>query len=175
MEPDVLKKTCKMCYMEIPKESRKCPYCQHLQNRWVMFLFHPGFMGLFVMIPFAVMLVVITSMMDKGQDFEAYRDQIVVTTNQVIFGERKSGVTVDVIGTIQNTSPVPWKDVYFHADSFDSAGKRTDVGAVENYEYYLPANETASFKLSFAREFPETNYVKAVVRVVSAKDARTRW
>ena len=161
--------------MEIPKESRKCPYCQHLQNRWVMFLFHPVFMGLLVMIPFAVMLVVVTSMMDNGKNFETYRDQITVTTNQIVFGDRKSGATVDVIGTIKNMSPVPWKDVYFHADFFDAAGKPADVGAVENYEYYLPASETASFKVSFAREFPETNYVKAVVRVVSAKDARSRW
>ncbi len=175
MEPDALKKTCKMCHMEIPKESRKCPYCQHFQNRLAMFLFHPGFMALFVMIPFAAIFVVFTSMMDKGQDFEVYRDQIAVTTNQVVFGERKSGATVDVIGTIQNTSPVPWKDIYFHADFFDATGKRSDVGVVENYEYYLPANETVSFKVSFAREFPETNYVKAVVRVVSAKDARSRW
>jgi hypothetical protein len=175
MESDVVKKTCKMCRMEIPKESRKCPYCQHFQNRVAMLLYHPGFMALFVMIPFAAMFVVFTSMMDRGQDFETYRDQIAVTTNQIVFGDRKSGATVDVIGTIQNTSPVPWKDVYFHADFFDAAGKPADVGAVENYEYYLPASETASFKVSFAREFPETNYVKAVVRVVSAKDARSRW
>ncbi|HTQ52404.1 MAG TPA: hypothetical protein VMJ12_16985 [Candidatus Acidoferrales bacterium] len=175
MEPDVLKKTCKMCRMEIPKESRKCPYCQHFQNRVAMFLFHPGFVALFVMIPFAVMFVVITSMMGRDQDFENYKDQIVVATSQIFFGDRKSEATVDVIGTIKNTSPIPWSDIYFHVDFFDATGKQADVGSVENYEYYLPASETSSFKLSFAREFPETNYVKAVVRVVSAKDARARW
>jgi hypothetical protein len=73
------------------------------------------------------------------------------------------------------SGPVPWTDVYFHVDFFDFGGKRTDVGTDENYEYYLPANATASFKVSFAREFPEINYFKAVVRVVSAKDARSRW
>ena len=82
---------------------------------------------------------------------------------------------MDIIGTIENTSPVPWNDVYFHVDFFDLAGKQTDAGAVENYEYYLPANETASFKVSFTREFPETHYATAVVRVVGAKDARSRW
>lgn len=175
MESDALKKTCKMCRMEIPKESRKCPYCQHFQNRVALFLYHPGFMALFVMVPFAAMFVFFTSIMDRGQDFETYKDQIAVTTNQIVFGDRKSGATVDVIGTIKNMSPVPWKDVYFHVDFFDAAGKQADVGTDESYEYYLPANGTASFKVSFGREFPATNYVKALVRVVSAKDARSRW
>jgi len=82
---------------------------------------------------------------------------------------------VDVIGTIRNKSPVPWIDLYFHVDFFDADGKQADSGATEEYEFYLPANETASFKLSFTREFPEKNYAKAVARVVAAKDARRRW
>src|ERR1700690_3362694 len=153
-----------MCHMEIPKESRKCPYCQHFQNRLVMFLFHPGFAVLFAMIPFVALFAILTTMMDREQNFENYKDQITVTTSQIFFGDRKSEATVDVIGTIKNTSLIPWNDIYFHVDFFDATGKPADVGSVENYEYYLPASETSSFKVSFAREFPETNYVKAVAR-----------
>jgi hypothetical protein len=161
--------------MEIPNGSRKCPYCHHFQNRLVLFLYHPGFAALVVMLPFVVMMVVFASMMNRGQNFAVYASQMAVTNSRIVFGEKKSGPTVAVIGTIKNLSPVPWKDAYFHVDFFDSAGKLTDSGAVENYEYYLPANETASFKLSFAREFPETNYIRTVVRVVGAKDARAQW
>lgn len=161
--------------MEIPVKSRKCPYCHHFQNRFAMWLFHPAFAAVLVMIPFIIMMIAVTSMMDRGQNFAVYASQMVVTNSRIVFGEKKSGPTVAVVGTIKNTSPVPWKDAYFHVDFFGPAGKLTDSGAVENYEYYIPANETASFKVSFTREFPETNYVKTVVRVMGAKDARAPW
>lgn len=45
----------------------------------------------------------------------------------------------------------------------------------EDYSFRLPANGTSSFKVSFRREFPEANYVKPVISVVGAKDARARW
>jgi hypothetical protein len=161
--------------MEIPIKSRKCPYCHHFQNRMVLFLWHPAFAALFVMIPFVIMMIFLLSLMDRGQNFASYSRQMIVLNSQIAFGERKSGPTVAVIGSVKNMSTVPWKDVYFHVDFFDSAGKLTDSEAVERYEYYLPANETASFELSFTREFPETNYAKAVVHVVGAKDARAQW
>jgi hypothetical protein len=63
----------------------------------------------------------------------------------------------------------------FHVDFLDASGKRFDVGEKEDYNYRLPASETSSFKVSFRREFPETNYVKPVVNVVAAKDTRARW
>lgn len=175
MQSDGTKKTCKMCCMEIPIKSRKCPCCHHFQNRFVMLLFHPAFVALLMMIPFVIMIVGITSMVNTGQNFAVYAHQMVVTNCRIVFGEKKSGPTVAVIGIIKNLSPVPWKDAYFHVDFFNSARKLTDSGAVEKYEYYLPAKDTASYKLSFAREFPETDYVKTVVRVVGAKDARAEW
>jgi len=132
-------------------------------------------MVLIIMIPFAIMMSIAISMLDRGQSYEKYKDQIVVTNSRIVFGERKSGPVVDVIGTIKNLSSVPWTEPYFHVDFFDSTGRHTDAGAIENFEYYLPANETASFKLSFTRDFPETNYVKAVVRVFGAKDARSEF
>jgi hypothetical protein len=79
------------------------------------------------------------------------------------------------MGTIKNTSPVPWKEIQFHVDFLDASGKRADVGEREDYNFRLPANGTSSFKVSFRREFPETNYAKHIVRVVTAKDARARW
>lgn len=65
-----------------------------------------------------------------------------------------------------------WKDVVLHVDFYDVTGRRIDVGQSEVFRLYLPAGETNSFKASFRREFPETNYVKHVVRVVSAGENR---
>jgi hypothetical protein len=175
MDTDPGKKNCKMCRMEIPKEARKCPFCHHFQNRVSMVVFHPAFMALFACIPLGAMLVVFATIFDKGDDFETYKDQIVITDSQIALGDTKSGATVAVIGTIKNTSRVSWKEIQFHVDFLDAAGKRVDVGEREDYSFRLPAGEVSSFKVSFRREFPETNYVKHTVRVVAAKDVRARW
>jgi hypothetical protein len=172
---NLAKKTCKMCCMEIPKDARKCPHCHHFQNRLSMVMFHPAFHVLFALLPIAVMLFVFANIFDTGESYESYKDQIVITESQLAFGDTKSGATVAVMGTIQNTSPVPWKEIQFHVDFFDAQGRRADVGEREDYTFRLPANGISSFKVSFRREFPETNYAKHAVRVVAAKDARARW
>jgi|SRR2546426_10019851 len=175
MEPHLATKICKMCCMQIPNEARKCPHCHHFQNRLSMLMFHPGFVALFACLPIAAMLIIFGTVFDAGANYENYKDQIVITDSQLVFGDMKSGATVAVIGTIKNVSPVSWKEIQFHVDFLDAAGKRIDVGEREDYSFRLPANGTSSFKVSFRREFPETNYVKQSVRVVAAKDARARW
>ena len=175
MQNDTLKKTCKMCCMEIPKDARKCPYCQHFQNRATMFLYHPVFAALAACLPITGMLIAFSMFFDRGGDYETYKNQIAITDGQLVFGETKSGKTVDVIGTIKNTSPISWKEIQFHVDFFNATGKRIDVGHKEQYNFYLPANGASSFKVTFPMEFPETNYAKPVVSVSTAKDARARW
>jgi hypothetical protein len=121
------------------------------------------------------MLIVFASIFDRGEDYETYKDQIRITDCQIALGDTKSGATVAVIGTITNASRVSWREIQFHVDFLDAAGKRADVGEREDYSFRLPRGETSSFKNSFRREFPETNYVTPVVRVVGAKDVRARW
>jgi hypothetical protein len=120
-------------------------------------------------------VVVFSIIFDRGENYQLYKDQIEITESGIALGDTKSGAAVAVIGTIQNRSPVPWKEIQFHAEFFDAAGKRSDVGEREDGSFYLPANGTTSFKVSSRREFPETNYVKHTVRVATAKDARARW
>jgi hypothetical protein len=175
MDTSLITKTCKMCCLEIPEKARKCPHCHHFQNRWSMLMFHPGFAVLFGSLPIAAILIVFSSIFDSGENYEIYKDQIVIADPQIALGDTKSGATVAVIGTIKNTSRVSWKEILFHVDFLDAAGKRVDVGEREDYSFRLPAGETSSFKVSFRREFPETNYIKSVVRIVGAKDVRARW
>jgi hypothetical protein len=161
--------------MEIPQQARKCPFCHHFQNRLSMVMFHPAFAVLFACVPMAAMLFVFATVYDTGENYERYKDQIVISDSQLAFGDTKSGATVAVIGTIRNTSLVSWKEIQFHVNFFDAQGRRADVGEREDYNFRLPASGTSSFKVSFRREFPETNYVKHDVRVVAAKDAKARW
>jgi hypothetical protein len=168
-------KTCKMCCMEIPQQARKCPCCHQFQDRRSMILYHPGLHIVVALVPMLVMFVIIGSIFDTGEKYEHFKDQIVLADSHIVFGDTKSGPTVAVIGTITNTSKVSWKEVQFHVDFLDAGSKRTDVGEREDYNFRLPASESTSFKVSFRREFPESNYVKAIVRVVGAKDERARW
>jgi hypothetical protein len=161
--------------MEIPKEARKCPFCQHFQNRLSMIMFHPAFAVLFACIPMVVLLAAFNTIFDRGEDYQRYKDQIEITGSEVAFGDTKSAATVGIIGTIKNTSPVSWQEIQFHADFFDAEGRRVDVGEQDDRSCYLSANGTTTFKVSFRREFRETNYVRHSIRVVTAKDARARW
>jgi hypothetical protein len=161
--------------MEIPKAARKCPYCQHFQSRLSMVVLHPAFAVLFVCIPMLAFFSLFAKLFDRGEDYEEYKDQIVIAESNPTFGDSKNGRTVGVIGTIKNNSPIPWKDIRFHVEFFDADGRRIDAAQKEQYEFYLPPRESLSFKVSFAREYPETNYVKHSVRVVAAKDARVKW
>jgi hypothetical protein len=161
--------------MEIPEAARKCPHCHHFQTRAATLMFHPGFMVLCPTIPLLILLFSFVQLFDKGEDYEKYRAQIVIEESELAFGDTKSGPTVAVLGTVKNTSPVPWREITFHADFFDADGRRVDVGQREAYSMQLPSNAASSFKVSFRREFPETNYVRHEIRVVAAQDARSKW
>jgi hypothetical protein len=175
MDGDSAKKACKMCCMEIPREARKCPYCQHFQRRSALFLYHPGFATVLAGLPMFALWFFLAQLFHRGEDYEQYKDQISITESEAVFGESKSGGTVGVIGMISNKSSVPWTDVRFHVEFFDSAGKRVDVAQRGQYEFHLPPRGTLSFKVSFGREFPQSNYVKHSVHIASAKDARAKW
>lgn len=167
-------KTCGMCCMQIPAQARKCPYCQQFQNRISMVMFHPAFGVLFAIIPLVLMLIVFQQVVDPGKDYQTYAGQVQITESKMAFGEDKHGGIVAVMGTIRNNSPIPWRGIRFNVEFQDAAGARSDTEQTEEYSYYLPANSSLSFKTSFRRKFPATNYVSHTISVVSARDARAR-
>lgn len=176
---DSTTKICKMCFMAIPVEAKKCPHCHHFQNRLSTFIFHPAFGVVIALLPMLMLFAFFTWWIDvefnKGEDYQRYSGQVQITESKIAFGEATNGATVAVIGTIKNNSPIPWKDILFQVDFQDANGQRVDAGQKEPYPYFLPAGDSLSFKVSFRREFPETNYVHHTIRVVSAKDGRATW
>jgi len=175
MNPDPETKVCRMCFREIPAQARKCPECHHFQSRSTMIAYHPVGAIILATTPLLLMLFFVAGLLDQGEDYQLYKDQIAVTDSQLAFGWLGTNATVAVIGQIRNQSPVPWEDIYLHATFTDAAGKTIDVAQRQEYAFYLPPNESLPFKLSFRREFPESNYVNHTVRVVGAKDARARF
>ena len=126
-------------------------------------------------LPVMGLFIFMESVFDRGELYEEFKNQVVITESHLTYGETRTGDTIAVLGTIKNASSVPWESIRFHVDFFDASGKRMDVGEREDLTIHLPANEETSFKVSFRREFPETNYSKFDIRVVTAKDARSRW
>lgn len=161
--------------MQIPSAAKKCPHCQHFQNKLSMIMFHPAFVAAFAFIPIILFWILFAKMFDKGEDYKRYSDQIEITESRIAFGETKSGATVGVIGNIRSRSSIPWKDIRFQVDFQDAKGQTVDTAQREEYSYCVPAGASLPFKVSFRREFPETNYVHHIVRIVSATDGRTRW
>lgn len=161
--------------MEIPNAARKCPYCQHFQNCWVILTHHPALPVLSLVMPWIAILVMLVRFFAPGENFEDHKAKVVISEAQLAFGETKSGKTVDVIGMITNGSSFSWKEPELHVDFLNASGKRVDVGHKANYFTHLQANGSSSFKLSFPMEFPETNYAKPVVTVVTARDASSRF
>ena len=172
-------KTCGMCCMEIAAEAKKCPYCQHWQNKFSMVMFHPAFAVLFAVIPmvlvFGLMGTMFQRMVDPGADFQSYSDQIKVVQSNVRFGNSKCGPTVAVVGRMRNESDVDWKEVNFQVEFLDENGQLVDAGQEFKYSYSLPSQEELAFKVSFRREFSESTYAAHKIRVVSAKDAKARF
>jgi hypothetical protein len=169
------RKICPMCCSEIAAKAKKCPYCHHLQSRTVRLLYHPAFAALLTVIPLIAMAIVFSMLFREGEDYEPYKDQIVIVQSEMVYGETKAGDTVAVIGAVRNGSAISWKDVQFQVEFFNAAGKRIDTEQKRDYSLTVPAKQTVPFKVSIRREFPKDQYVKYEVRIVSAKDARSRW
>jgi hypothetical protein len=167
-------KTCKTCGMEIPAKAKKCPFCR-LWQRW---FFHPAVLISVVAIPIFAgygMLMDHLSTFTKGEPFQVYADQIVVVESKLEFGRDQDGPIVAVVGRFRNDSSVDWKDVRLQAEFFNAQDALIDVNQEIEYRCpSLPAGQEIGFKVSFSRQFPEKEYVRHSVRVLSAKDVRAR-
>lgn len=165
-----------MCQMDIPEKAKKCPHCQHFQSRAAMFFYSPAFPIAIALIVFLILIATLEAMLfDRGEQFQSFAGQVQITDSKIVFGERKDGPVIAVLATMKNDSEIPWNEVRFQVDFKDAAGKVVDAAQKHEYSFYIPAKESLPIKLSFRREFPETIYASHSVRVISAKDGRSRW
>lgn len=177
MTEELETKTCKMCGMGIPIAAKKCPYCQHWQ-RWLS-LQNPAFLIPLIFIPLMVlygilMQTVLGRLVREWEPFPKHSQQVRISEDTMEFGEDQCGPAVIIVGKVKNGTQVDWKDVRFQVDFFNPKGQLFDTGQQEAYTYRLPAGEECPFKVSFRRQFPEKEYVKHAVRIISAVDSR-QW
>jgi len=107
---------------------------------------------------------------DRGESFAPYGSQVRVLDSQMEFGELAKEPTVVVVGTIQNDSPVVWKDLQLEVQYRNSAGKVFDTKPSLQYPTIIPPHGSAAFKISQRREFPKEDYQSYAVRVLWARD-----
>lgn len=168
--------------MEISSKARKCPYCQHWQNKWSIITFHP----LFAMIPGMIIFIAIIGLMGRmfqttfseGEPFSKYAGAISIIETRMTFGVNgceHTSSTVAVLGKIRNDSNISWKEIKLEVSFFDKTGKLIDTTQQEKYPFTAPANDESTFKLSFKREFPQESYNSFKLRVISAKDDNQRF
>jgi hypothetical protein len=110
----------------------------------------------------------------QWEQFSQHAQEIRLIEDKMEFGEDQCGPAVIIVGKVKNGAQVDWKDVRFQVDFFDPKGQLFDTGQQEAYTYRLPAGQECPFKVSFRRQFPEKEYAKHSVRVISAVDSR-QW
>jgi hypothetical protein len=182
--PDDQMKPCRMCRQPMAVEARKCPFCRHWQGRFAAFLHGPLAFVLFIVVLMGVLMVVVsrlqTSVNDafsgKGQPFCEYADRVTVIESAIRFGQDEHGALVAVVGKIKNESPLDWKEAHLQVCFYDPNGALIDAGQEEKCRSpFLPAGQEVGFSISFPRAYPESQYARQMVRVISAKDGSVRF
>jgi hypothetical protein len=143
--------------MEIPIKAKKCPYCQRGQNVFSMIFWYPILSIIGFFIPFIIIGCIFANMFNKGKDFTPYRNQITISSSELRFGEKQSGETVAVVGTMSNSSPIPWKEIQFEVRFYDSNGKIIDAMQQKVTLMRFPQTAAAHLRYRCCESFPKSN------------------
>ncbi len=166
-------KACHACAEEIKREARVCPRCRQWQRKWSFF--NPA-LTFPICFAFVGALIIATLMAAKGAmapkpTFEAYRDDVFVTSSSMHFGELRSNRTVVVVGTLTNRSPVTWKNLEVDIRFFNSAGEMADAHS-QNTRLVVLGHDEIAFRVETKGLRPRSDYAKHEVAVRHAINAK---
>ena len=174
---DRQRKNCVSCFEEIDARARRCRYCGGLQTRlqrWVMSSRWPArILALVVLIMAGSAAVFASRLFRTGNEFTDYKDPIRVLSSEMHTAQVDDASVVWVVGTLRNTSDVPWREVRIEVQFLDGAGRMVDVarGSDSLWAGPIGPGQDAGYKLKIARDFPEDRYVSHKVFVRYADDA----
>jgi hypothetical protein len=161
--------------------AKKCPHCQHWQYKGSQIILHPAFSITLLMIlwlgVYGFMGKMWQTSFSQGEPFSKYQTLLVIDEAKMAFGTNQcehNSPTVAILGTIRNDSNISWKDIRLEGQFLDKDGKMIDT-AQREHSVMVTASNKSAFKISFKREFEQEKYVNFKVRILSAKDERTRF
>ena len=167
-------KQCRMCFREIDRRARACPYCGNWQGRVQLAVFVPV-----LLLGFGLGLVAYGEWLGRrlrpdgrAAGAVAYHGQISVTQSEMFKATSADGDIVFVVGKLRNESDVEWEQVGVEAEFFDPQGRLIDVEAEDHYlEHLIPHGEMA-FKVRVVADRPLEEYADHKACVDYAKDIR---
>ncbi|MHC4253010.1 MAG: hypothetical protein ACYS9X_28155 [Planctomycetota bacterium] len=172
-------KTCSSGPTGIDPRAKVCPHCGQLQHGKL----RANALPIAILAIGAAGMVVIVALYSRltrpAEEFSADRAALRVGESEIRFGKRQcpdhGHETVAVLGVLHNDSDIPWKRVVLEIAFYDEEKGLVDATQDDKYGLHVPARSTATFKVSRDREFPKERYASHKVRVLSAKDARSRF
>ncbi len=138
-------------------------------------LHHPAVAIVLTAIPlfcvYALLSYFTAELVNPGETFENHRDTLIIKSTELKFGENDCGSTLVVLGEIENSGDVSWKDIQMEAIFYNKDGELIDTDQSKKYSFVVLKKSTSPFKFSIKREFPEEYYDKYKIKIMSARDS----
>jgi len=164
---------CRYCKELMKEGAKKCPHCQ----QWAKWYQNPQtmqvFMG-FLVIPlmFLFMFLFFRQILPK-HEFVDYPDSLSVTSSSFSYIQTDKGPFITTVGTVKNTSGVPWADLVIEVRYYDVQKRLIDVVSEKHYYIVVLPHSESAFRVRGAASRKSEEYASAVVVIKWANEARS--
>lgn len=123
----------KQCYAygeEVKSTAKRCPHCQTWLRKWGIDPSDPKFVIWWIVIVITVIVTtILATAIFKSEDkkFHDYRSRLTITESKLHYSYEECCSSVSVLGKIKNESDIPWEDIHFEVQFYDSENKLIDT------------------------------------------------
>jgi hypothetical protein len=173
-------KACCICKEPMAADAKRCTRCQAWQSSWATFWYGGAtqsfgqqiiWVGLMVVLMWAMFRFF---MFPTGRDFQEYRKDLVFASQSMSFGKERDREFFAVVGTIKNTSDVPWRDLYVEARFLNTKNELIDTHSTHLRDVIALPKGEAAFRLTGNTVRPSSEYWKVTLSITSAKEKSWR-
>ncbi len=158
-------KLCPYCKQSITIDSKKCPNCKEWVDRRIKLTRQLWIVPFFLLV-FLVPWIMDRTMLRENK-FWQQPDAVTIISHHTGQGEEGD---LCVIGTMKNTSKIPWDFITVQVDYFNSNGQLVDTSQDSGSETLAPGQER-SFKVVFEKKQKGVEYDHYRIFVTGADDA----